>query len=147
MFVLNSKDNRIVSSALECLQVLFKTLPFRFNVFLSSPGAMSTSFLSKKQQLIKQSEFSNDDNDTENVKNLNFEEIEPVSTPSHLHGKFYNKLTAPIEYFVRYLAFKFLLNTKDYVTNLNVETDSKEYRLSKLKPDNQVRVLIKTIGK
>ena len=153
MFVLNSPDNRLVSSALECLQVLFKALPFRFNIFLSSPGAMSASFLSRRQQPIQQPlEPTTPDSQretTENTTAQNLESLtatEPVTTPAHLQGQFYSKLNAPIEYFVRYLAFKFLLGTKEDLATCGHDTDSTEYRLGKLKPDSQVRVLIKTIA-
>jgi hypothetical protein len=150
MFVLNSSDNRIVTAALECLQVLLKFLPFRFNVFLTATGSMGSSFLLKKQL---------------NILNFNIEKptittVSAVTTsdplqatsvltndslvqsPSSLIGQFYSPNEAPIDYLVRYLAFKFLIN----VDIQTVCEDGLLSKINKLKPDNQVKVLLKAIA-
>lgn len=49
MHYLNFDDNRIVIASLECLQVLFKLMPFKFHTFLTKTGAMSESFVSDKK--------------------------------------------------------------------------------------------------
>ena len=49
MHFLNCDDNRIVIASLECLQVLFKLMPFRFHTFLIKTGAMSESFVLDKK--------------------------------------------------------------------------------------------------
>ena len=49
MHYLNCDDNRIVIASLECLQVLFKLMPFKFHTFLTKTGAMSESFVLDKK--------------------------------------------------------------------------------------------------
>ena len=51
MYFLDSEDNRIITSSLECLQVLFKLMPFKFSQFLQTTGSMQQSFLNKKIQI------------------------------------------------------------------------------------------------
>ena len=48
MYFLDNEDNRIITASLECLQVLFKLMPFKFNQFLTTIGSMQNSFLNKK---------------------------------------------------------------------------------------------------
>ncbi len=47
--VLDSSDNRLITSSLEVLQALVRLLPFKFDIFLTSNGASQHSFLLRKQ--------------------------------------------------------------------------------------------------
>lgn len=48
IFYLNNEDNRIVTASLECLQVLLKLCPFKFNSYLTETGYSNNSFLRNK---------------------------------------------------------------------------------------------------
>ena len=139
MFVLNGTDNRVVTASLELLQVLFKFLPFKFNIFLTSIGSIDDSFILKKQHIFSSQRRQSLDAPDEHLKPmLNLQETtkKPVETLEPSIGQFYSKLYAPIDYIVRFLACKYLLNIDS----------SKEHSHDKLKPDAQVKVLLKTIA-
>ena len=153
MYILNSNDNRLVTCSLEVLQVLFKFLPFKFDVFLTSIGSMDDSYLIKKQlnfSPLKQNSMKipTQADNTEEQKpeeaSIPLIHRQPVVSPSHLIGQFYSKLNSPIEYFVRCMAFKFLLNIENFETSkyeAGVSFHSSvEFKLKKLKHDSQVKV-------
>jgi len=54
IYILDSADNRLVTSALEVLQALIKLLPFKFDIFLTSSGSSHHSFLHRKQTNLTQ---------------------------------------------------------------------------------------------
>lgn len=73
--VLNSNDNRLVTSSLEVLQVLIRCLPFKFDIFLTSIGAMGDSFLFKRlcisQQTMLEESVTTDTDQKERESNSN----------------------------------------------------------------------------
>ena len=75
MTFVNYDDNRIVIASLECLQVLFKLMPFKFHLFLLKSGSMSESFVNAKYLSLTK-KINQDNLDTLgnlSVKNMNLD--------------------------------------------------------------------------
>ena len=101
---------------------------------------MSDSFILKKQLGLLNS------NQDESIESSQIQSPHlPVQLANNSIGEFYSKSKAPIDYFVRGLAFKFLLDVENF-NPLNESNCSINFKLSKLRPDSQVKVLIKTIA-
>ncbi len=184
VYFLNSADNRILNSSLECLQMLLKYLPFGFSNFLTQTGSLSSSFVAKlcttlftsKKKIPLEHQNSDLGSLSQNSMSLSnsfdslntirqqsselqqpntsfkiethevnhlisnedsfleiFGDLRPVKLATEGIGEFYSEIQAPIDYLIRLLTFKYLL-------------DNSSGSNCKLKSDNQVKVLTKAIA-